>query len=235
MVGWGDLAEWWLGEVQDDPAYGADVLPLLLDVFSAPAGPVLDVGCGDGRVMASLERDLVLGCDLSAQLLGHARRHGPVVNGRLPSLRWLQTAVASGAVVAMVLEHIEALPALFGEIARATRLGGTLSVVMNHPAYTAPGSGPIVDQSDGEVLWRWGPYFDTQAVEEPAGRAKVTFYHRPLGTILTDAAQSGWSLEFMEERALGPESISQHRALAGQEHFPRLLGLRWRRVDIRGP
>lgn len=234
MVDWDDLAEWWLGEVQDDPAYGADVLPLLLDVFSAPAGLVLDAGCGDGRVMASLERDLILGCDLSAPLLGHARRHGPVVKSRLPSLRWLQAGVASGVVVVMVLEHIEDLPALFGEIARATRLGGTLSVVMNHPAYSAPGSGPIIDQSDGEVLWRWGPYFNPQATDEPAGHAAVTFYHRPLGTILNHAAQSDWALELMEERALGPESIARHRAFAGQEHFPRLLGLRWRRVGAPG-
>jgi SAM-dependent methyltransferase len=224
---WEGLAGWWLDEVVSDPAYSDDVLPLLLDTFAAPDGLVLDLGCGDGRIMRSLDRPELIGCDVSAVLLEQARVAGPVIRCELPSLGWLRSSQLSGAVAVMIFEHVENLAAFFTEASRVTAGGGTLSAVMNHPAFTASGSGPIVDQSDGEVLWRWGPYFESQSTSEPAGDTTVTFHHRPLSQLLTLAAATGWSLEFMEERALSPSTIARHASLMGQEHFPRLLGLRW--------
>ncbi len=229
MPGWDDLAEWWLGEIASDPAYETDVLPLLVDVFDAPAGVVLDAGCGEGRVMEMLRPDhRAIGCDLSAVLLEQAKHRGPVVRARLPSLAWIADASVAGLVAVMVVEHLADAEALLREARRVAVPGGTLTVVMNHPAYTAAGSGPIVDQTDGEVLWRWGPYFDAHSTAIPAGEGTVEFHHRPLGSLLTAAAASGWSLEVIDERPLGPEAITRDPGLVGQEQFPRLLGARWR-------
>ncbi len=230
MTGWDDLADWWLSEVDGDSAYRDDVLPLALELFAAPAGRILDLGCGEGRVMRAFHDRTVVGCDGSMELLRLASTgRRPVVCAHLPRLDWLRTGSFAGTIVVMVVEHVAAVDALLAEVARVTMPGGTLTAVMNHPAYTAPRAGPIVDQSDGEILWRWGPYFSETQSHEPAGDGTVTFYHRPMGQLLTTAASAGWSLERLEERALSPATIAHHPSLVGQEHFPRLLGARWRK------
>jgi SAM-dependent methyltransferase len=227
-VEWDRLGEWWIGEVVDDPAYDDDVLPLLLEVFEAPPGPVLDVGCGEGRVMRALGAPIV-GTDAAAALLERACTAGPVVKSRLPGLGWLRPGSLSGSVVVLVLEHIADTPRLFTELHRVAAPGGTLTAVMNHPAFTSQGAGPIVDVTDGEVLWRWGTYFSQGTSEEPAGATKVTFHHRPLGQLLTEAAGAGWGLETLKEQPLSPATVARLPSLVGQEHMPRLAGVRWRR------
>jgi SAM-dependent methyltransferase len=233
VAGWDELTEWWLDEIAADPAYESDILPLLLEMFSAPGGPVLDVGCGNGRIMGALDVGDAIGCDLNPALLERARHHGPVVRARLPGLEWMRNGVVGAVIIVMVVEHLDAIERLLRETFRVTRPGGTLAVVMNHPAYTAPGAGPVVDQSDGEVLWRWGPYLESGSSDEPAGHTTVTFHHRSLGALVTAAAAAGWTLERLEERPLGPDVVARHPGLVGQEHIPRLMGVRWRK-SLRG-
>jgi SAM-dependent methyltransferase len=175
----------------------------------------------------------VVGCDWSRDLLRRAAASGPVVRCRLPDLGWLRSGSVDAAYAVMVIEHLTDVVAFFVEAARVVRPGGVLVVVQNHPAYTPPGAGPIIDQTDGEVLWRWGSYFDEVSGPEPAGGGSITFHHRPMGTLLTAAAGAGWCLERLEERGLGPEAIARDAAMAGQEHMPRLLAARWTRVRLR--
>lgn len=206
-------------------------MPLVLDLLGGVAGTALDLGCGEGQVMRAVEADRVIGCDWSLELLGLAAAAGPVVRCRLPSLGWLRTGAVDHAYAVLVLEHLPAIGEFFAEAARVVKPGGTLVLVQNHPAYTPPGAGPIIDQSDGEVLWRWADYFNEAAAPEPAGTSGVTFHHRPLGVLLTVAAEAGWRLERLEERGLGPAAIARDPGMAGQEHVPRLLGVRWTRVE----
>lgn len=220
------MAEWWIGEVANDPSYAEEIIPLLVELLGDLPGTVLDLGCGEGQGMAAVSAP-VIGCDLSLPLAERAAAHGATVVARLPDLRWLKTGAVDGAYCVLVLEHLPTLDGFFEEVNRVVRDEGSLVVISNHPAYTAPGAGPIIDQSDGEVLWRWGPYFTAASDEAPAGDQKVTFHHRPLGSVLNAAAGAGWSLEQLEERGLGPDSVARHPGMAGQEHMPRLLGIRW--------
>ena len=130
-----------------------------------------------------------------------------------------------------MLEHLADVRPLFVETARIVKSGGFFVVIANHPAYTAPGAGPLVDARDGEVLWRWGPYFSEAVGLEPAGPGNVTYYHRPLGVLLTEAAAAGWALERFDERGLSPAIVSSSTSLAGQDHMPRMVGVRWRCVE----
>ncbi len=231
MTDWSKLAGWWSSEVRGDPAYGEDVLPLLAETLApAAGGRYLDLGCGEGqgmRVVASLGAR-PLGCDVSAGLLSAAREAGPAVRCRLPDLGWLRPGAVDGAYAVLVIEHLPDAGALFAAARRVVRDGGVLALVSNHPAYTAPGSGPFVDPADGEVLWRWGPYLVPGRSEEPAGEATVTFQHRPLGHVLTDAARAGWSLEWLAERPVGAAAAERDPLLAAQRYIPRLLAARWR-------
>ena len=226
MTEWDQLADWWDDEVAD-PAYEHDVHPLLDSLLAGLAGPSLDLGCGNGRLLPDLPPP-VFGCDLSLRLLERAREAGmSVVAGHLPDLAWLRDDSVRVAVACLVLEHIPDAFEFFIEARRVVESGGFLVVVANHPAYTSAGAGPVVDQSDGEVLWRWGTYLVDSVAAEPAGVGSVVFHHRPLSRILTLAARAGWSLDQVREAGASAETIARVPSLTGQEHMPRLIGLRW--------
>ena len=228
---WDHIAEWWVAEVAAGRGYDTDVLPMVSELLGTPSGRVVDLGCGEGQAMRLLgprNDGIVLGCDLSAELLQRARRFGPVVRCELPHLAWLRDGVAAAAFSIFVLDLIEDHVAFFSETARIVAPGGSLVVVINHPTFTAPGSVPLIDD-DGRVLWRWGEYFTSGTSTEPAGGTTLTFHHRPMSGLLTAAARAGWALERLEERGLEPEAIARDPGYAGQEGIPRVLGARWRR------
>ncbi len=222
--------EWWIAEVENDPAYQEDVVPLLLRTLMPRAGlRYLDMGCGEGQVMRAVTQASaeVVGCDLSHELLERAHLAGPVVRSRLPSLAWAANRSFDGAYAVLVVEHIGELGAMFAETARAVRPGGVLAVVSNHPAFTAPGAGPLIDVEDGEVTWRWGPYLQDALNVEPGGRVNIHVYHRPLSRILSAAADAGWSLLRIEEVGIGSAAAERDPVLARQANIPRLIGICW--------
>jgi SAM-dependent methyltransferase len=224
---WQDLAGWWTEELASDAAYQEEVLPLLLGLLDPQTGRTyLDAGCGDGRVMRAVGAAgaRAIGCDVNVELLQLARSEGPVIGCRLPELEWIRSGSLDGAYASLVLEHLVDLETFFGGLAAAVRPQGPLALVVNHPLFTAPGSGPVVDPTDGEVFWRWGAYLDDGFTEEPAGEGLVTFHHRPLAALLNAAAGAGWALEHTVERAA---PTTHDPLLAPQWHIPRLLGLRW--------
>ncbi|MCP4307672.1 MAG: methyltransferase domain-containing protein, partial [bacterium] len=192
MSEWERHADWWLDEVAADPIYSLDVLPLAQALLGDDPGTVLDLGCGEGQMMRELDGG-VIGCDISSQLLRKAQGAGRVIRCELPDLGWLRRGVVDSAVVVLVVEHLDDL-SLFASAIRVVRPGGALVVVANHPAFTAEDAGPIMDPSDGEVLWRWGNYFEAAACSLQTDGAAVTFYHRPLADILNAAAEAGWVL-----------------------------------------
>jgi hypothetical protein len=118
----------------------------------------------------------------------------------------------------LVLEHLVDHQAFLAETARVVKPGGSLSLVLNHPVWTAPGSTPISD-TDGEVLWRTGDYLALGHSEEPAGEGTVIFYHRPMGSLLNAAADAGWSLRQLIE--------IPHHELKDQVTIPQLMACRW--------
>jgi SAM-dependent methyltransferase len=219
----GSTADWWRNEVAGDPAYARDVDPLLAELLGdAGAGSILDLGCGDGRLLA---RYSAVGVDASLDLVKHAAEGDRAVVGDLRHLPFAAN-FWSAAYAVLVLEHVEDLAEFFDEAGRVVAPGGLLAVVINHPVSTAPQSGPFVDPADDEVLWRWGEYLDPGGSSQPAGSGTVLFHHRPLGDLLTAAAAARWKLERMIERSLAPAGDP---LLEVQTHVPRLLGASWRR------
>jgi len=219
-VSWDGLADWWTVETETDPAYQSDVAPLVAELLPE-TGLLLDAGCGEGQVSRRLRttRRTFIGCDVNQKLCEQANAVMPVVRTRLPDLSWLKASSLDGAFLTLVIEHLDDLDSLFLEVFAAVRPGGHLIIVANHPVVTAPGSANIVDPDDGEVFWRPGRYLEPGQTEETAGDETVTFYHRPIAAVLNAAAQVGWSLDTVRERAL-PSDLPD-------SGVPRLLGLRW--------
>jgi SAM-dependent methyltransferase len=163
-----------------------------------------------------------IGVELSRDLAQHAAKVGPTVVANLPVLSFLEDDSSDGAYCVLVLEHIVDVATLFKEIARVVRPNGVFALVANHPIWTAPGSTPITDDTDGEVFWRSGDYFSSGFTDEPAGEGTIRFHHRSMAELLNVAATSGWTLEKMVEQP--------HHEFKDQAGIPRLLACRWRLV-----
>lgn len=232
-VVWDEAATWWVDAVRDDPASSTDFLMLLTELVAIDAAgetdsfPTLDVGCGEGQAMRALGGPTI-GTDVSMRLLSLAGRAGPVVLARLPDIGWARTAAFGRCVCVGVLELVADQRALFDELHRVTRPSGSLIVVTNHPVMTAPDAEPLVDPT-GEVLWRWGRYLHAGRVSQRLGDHEVTLHHRPIGELLTAAADAGWRLERLIEHGPTAATLSRHPDFRGQEGVPTLLGLRWTR------
>lgn len=220
---WPELHNWWTRELEGDPAYETVVTPLLLEVLDIdPAHLYLDLGCGEGRLMRRLRAAgaEVIGVDVSEPLALLAADEGPVVVAELPSLGFLADSAADAAYCVLVLEHLADEHRFFAEAARVIRSSGALSLVINHPSWTAPDSTPITDD-DGEILWRPGEYFSRGSSQIPTGEgATITFHHRSMAQLLNAASEAGWCLVKMVEQP--------HHDLEEQSGIPRLLACRWR-------
>ena len=221
---WSELADWWMSEIVDDPAYEEVITPMLLDILQPqPRRTYLDLGCGEGRVMRAVagRSAVVHGVELNRQLARLAVEIAPTVLGELPNLGFLGDDSYDGAYCVLVLEHIVDHRGLFREAARVVKMGGRFALVMNHPVWTSPGSTPIED-FDGEILWRPGSYFSTGATDAPAGENRIVFHHRTFSAVLNAAANAGWCLDKVIE--------TPHHDRFDQSGIPRLLACRWRRT-----
>ena len=231
MGDWNELTEWWLVEA-DDPAYEEEVVPLFLEVLGPVRGQVLlDLGCGDGRIqdLVAARGARVIGVDLNIDLARIAARSHPVLINHLPDMACVRDAAVDGAYIVLTLEHLGDSRLFFAETSRVTRPGGFLVAVINHPVYTAPESGPVLDPTDGELFWRFGSYLTEGQTRDPAGDRTVEFIHRPIGTLLTEAATAGWILEEMREQGVGSGAATRDPILAKHRDIPHLMAIRWRR------
>ena len=113
--------------------YDRAVLALFADlVREAGGGPVLDVGCGPGRVSAHLAASglEVAGVDLSPAMVDVARREHPHLRFEVASMTDLEAAPGSltGLLAWYSLIHVpdDAVPGVLGRFATGLRAGGVL-------------------------------------------------------------------------------------------------------------
>ena len=114
-----------VGAWLDGPEQVFDLLAGLLVDAHPWRGLVLDVGCGTGTAGRRLPAR-VLSVDSSLQMLGLARRHSAAVGGDALSLPLLD-AVADGAVLGFVLNHLTDPVAGLREVARVLRPGAPVA------------------------------------------------------------------------------------------------------------
>ena len=149
----------------------------------------------------------------------------------LPDLSWVRSRSVDRIVSVGLLDLIADHATFFAETARVVRPGGHLVVVINHPVMTSPDSAPLIDP-DGEILWRWGTYLTSGTLPHLAGgladAPTVVMHHRPLGVLLTAAAEAGWALESMIERGPSSTTFDHRPGDHGHDQIPTLAGFRWR-------
>lgn len=134
---------------------------VLLDRFlaDAPAGPVLDVGCGAGEpVLSQLATDRsVVGLDFSREQLSRADDVAPgrVVQGDMTSLPFEDDAFAALTAFCSVI-HVpfDQHAAVYAEFARVLQAGGELLVTVGADEW----SGRNDDWLDSGTPMEWSHY-----------------------------------------------------------------------------
>ena len=214
---WSELSEWWLAEIEEDPAYATVVTPMLLDVVRPePGRTYLDLGCGEGRVMRSVTGAAAHGVDLTRPC-SRAATSGPVVVGRLPDLGFIRDDSYDGAFV-------------FWPSSTSRTKDGSLR--RPHGPYGPAESshsintliGPLRSYSDHRCrrgdLVAAGRLLLTGDHAGTGGREACAVPSSNTAIILESAAAVGWSLERFVE--------APHHELVDQMGIPRLLACRWR-------
>ncbi|MDH3301223.1 MAG: class I SAM-dependent methyltransferase [Acidimicrobiia bacterium] len=240
---WETHAGWWQAEFTDgvDPEYTEQILPLIVDELAdsgvdRAAGPILDIGTGEGQVARHLvaHGHDVVGIDpVRAQITEAARRNeGPTyVQASADHLPFPDGTFAA-AVACLVYEHIDEVDGAIAETSRVLDAGGVFVFLLNHPLLQTPGSGWIDDQiiEPPEQYWRIGPYLiESATVEEVQKDVFIRFIHRPLSRYLNALAGHGLYLEHMVEPAPPPGFLAQAPQYESAGTVPRLLTLRCRK------
>ncbi len=175
-----------------------------LPLLPAPAGPTLDVGCGEGRLTRDL-RDRgyeMIGIDASPTLLAAAREADP--NGRYLEADAARLPVPDGSIALVVAfmsyQDVDELETALGEAARVLVPGGHLAMAIVHPINSA---GTFTERTADAPFVIRGSYFERRRTRDTFERdgLRMTFVseHRPLQVYADGLAAAGMVIERLAE------------------------------------
>ncbi len=229
---WGTVAQWYQETLENPESYQQKVIaPNLTRVLGLKPGiRVLDIACGEGwfaRACHALGA-AVTGIDIAAELIDRARKVSSkeitYLVGSADKLEKIQDHSVDRAVVILALQNIENVAGVFQQCARVLRKSGTLSIVMNHPAFRIP-SGSSWGWDDGKkVQYRrvdqYCSEFRQEILMHPGSpkSPKTLSFHRPLQWYWKALAKAGFSVGKLEEwishkvSQKGPRAAAEDRA-----------------------
>ena len=213
---WDKLSEWWIKGIEGDESseYVQIIVPLLEGILTQKK-TILDVGTGTGRMAQEARRvtehATIVGGDISIRQLRHAKE---VTRG----IQFVQHSIEQmpfkdeqfdAVICSMVLEHVESLLEAVSEIARILERNGTLLIIMNHPVFQSPGSGPVTLEShDPDVIWGIGDYLtETSELEKISPDLDVLYAHRTLSTYFNALSRENLMIQNVIEKPL-PSGLS---------------------------
>ena len=138
-------------------------------------GPILDAGCGTGRVAIELDRrgHEIAGTDIDADMLGHARAKAPLLPWHLGNLATIDLGRSFGVVMmagnVILFVDAEDRPAAIANVARHVEPGGLVVAGFQ----LARGDGRRVPVADWDawttsagldLIERWATWDDDQWV-----------------------------------------------------------------------
>ena len=194
--------------------------PAFATLLPAPAGPVLDLGCGEGRTardLRALGYGPLVGLDSSPTLAALAREtrgYDEVVCADAAALPFDDGRFAL-VVAFMTLHDMDDAEGALREVARVLRPGGRVCAALVHPMNSASIA---------------GGYFQTRRYSEPHERDGIalTFHsiHRSLESVCGAFARAGLLIEGVREPAPDPAAVAEHPDLARARERPTFLHLR---------
>jgi SAM-dependent methyltransferase len=225
---WEDQAEGWIRWARTpgvDDYYEHYNFPSFLELLPAPGTRTVDLGCGEGRVSRAL-RGLghhVVGVEPSRTLAGAAREADPsmpLARGRGDAVP-LASGCADLVVCFMVLQDVDDVPAVCGEIARLLTVDGVACLAIVHPLSSSGFPDP-----DGAFQYV-GRYLDVMRNELAVERNGVEFTfhsaHRPIEHYSRAFESAGLVIRALREPAIPDEVVAVAPRLARHRLLPNFL------------
>jgi len=193
-LGWEDFAEDFERHAERGAYNALYDRPAVLDLLGDVAGlRILDAGCGPGLYAQELvaRGADVAGFDVSPDMVRLARRRVPSgatfrVHGLDQRLDWLGDASVDGALLALVIHHVDDRVGALREIHRVLRPGGFLVVSTHHPT--------------ADWVRLGGSYFDVEKLDEIWHRGwRVRYWRQPLSRSCDEFAEAGFLIERLVE------------------------------------
>ena len=210
---WNRVAAWYGRLLEGEGTYQKDlILPNLLRLMALRRGEVvLDVACGPGffsRELAAAGAD-VIGADASQKLIELARAEkvpgAKFYVAKADRLPFVKDGTADKAIIVLALQNIENAPAVLHECARALRPGGSLFLVLNHPAFRIPRASGWGWDDAGKIQYRRVDRYLSEMRTEidmhpgTPGHEVTLSFHRPLQYYFKALGKAGFAVEALEE------------------------------------
>ncbi len=171
---------------------------------------IVDAGCAAGYYAAALAVNAasVIALDASAEMIAIVQAKGlPNMQARrhdlAEPLSWIDDASIDMVVSSLAMHYLSEWDSTLREFHRVLVPGGRFVMSVHHPAMTDP----LVED-----------YFQTQCVTDTwtidGVKREVSFYHRPMSSIVTELIGAGFTLRRMTEPQLQPRagaSVEEHR------------------------
>ena len=201
---WDEQAEAWAAFARTpghDVSHEQVNFPPFLELLPPPGRATLDIGCGEGRVGAELQRrgHTVTGVDASPRLVELAREHHDAVVADATALPF-----ADGnfdlVIAYMSLMNLDDLDGGVREAARVLERSGRFCFSVLHPFYAA---GEWLDPDDGDSPFVLRRYFDapTKVWTSDRDGIRITFHDRciPLSTYAAALERAALLIERVRE------------------------------------
>jgi SAM-dependent methyltransferase len=202
--------------------------PAFLELLPPPERRTLDLGCGEGRVGAELERRgyTVVGVDSSPGMVALARERHEAHVADAAALPF-EDASFDLVVAYMSLMNLDDLDGGVREAGRVLEPGGRLCAALIHPV---DGAGRFVSNDPDAAFVVEGSYFEPEPKlwESDRDGIRVLFYDRaiPLEPLSRALEGAGLLIEAIREPRPSDEFVRTHPLAARRRRIPLFLHLR---------
>ena len=255
---WQQVAQWYDDHVGHDGGefHREVVLPGVVRLLgrgdaSVSGLRVLDIACGQGVLCRYLhERGArPTGVDSAAALVSLARERSPegiafhVGDARsVADAAWLERESYDAAACVLAIQNIQPIRPVFEGAAAALKAGGSLVIVLMHPAFRGAKESHWGYDPDADVQFRRVDRYlvprKAPIVAHPGDAAESDYtwtFHRPVGAYVKALRQAGLLVDAMDEWTShktsqpGPRAAAENRA---RKEIPMFLAIRAVKVDL---
>lgn len=207
------MAAWYGQYLEDEDSYQSQViLPQLLRILEIKAGEtILDLACGTGffSEVFHAEGARVIGIDIAPELIALAQQHASkdISFSIAPAhkLGVVKDGIVDKTVIVLAIQNIKEIKEMLDECKRVLKPGGSIVIVMNHPAYRVPGGSSWGwDEKTDQQYRRVDQYLSEKTVEiamhpgkDP--HQKTVSFHRSLQYYTKLARNAGFAMTRLEE------------------------------------
>ncbi|KKU45335.1 MAG: hypothetical protein UX62_C0018G0003 [Microgenomates group bacterium GW2011_GWA2_46_7] len=246
---WSPVAKWYGGIVGVDGHYFHQhvIFPALKQLLTPqPGSIVLDVGCGQGIYARTIPPPVkYVGIDISRDLIIAAKKidtnpaHQYFVADATQSLPVSETSF-DHAVSILALQNMANADSVISHVARALKVGGSFTCVLNHPAFRIPRQSSWGQDPATKIEYRQVNRYLSQ-LEIPINahpgdqRSPVTWsYHQPISYYFTALKRAGLvTTDLLEltsdKKSVGKAARAENRA---RREFPLFLVIQAVKINI---